>query len=58
MLVLKSIETIKEDREYMMDKMRRARDNSQIKAKVKTVNKKYKKPVSSVRIGRSQSRTL
>ena len=36
----------------MKDKMRQARDNSQVKAKVKTVNKMYKKASSSVRQSR------
>lgn len=48
MLVIKSIGAIKEHREYLKDKMRQARDNSQVKAKVKTVNKNYKKPSSSL----------
>ena len=42
MIVYKSISAVKEYREYMKDKMRRARDHNNAKAKVSTVNKKYR----------------
>ena len=53
MLVIKSIEAVKEEREYLKDKMRLARNNSSVKAKVSTVNKNYKKPTSTMRSSRS-----
>lgn len=43
MIVYKSISAVKEYREYMKDKMRKARDYQHIKAKVSTVNKGYQK---------------
>ena len=41
MIVYKSISAVKEYREYMKEKMRKARDSHNIKAKVSTVNKTY-----------------
>lgn len=43
MIVYKSISAVKEYREYMKDKMRKARDSHNVKAKVSTVNKSYLK---------------
>lgn len=58
MLVIKSIEAIKEHKDYLKDKWRQARDNSQVKAKVKTVNKNYKKPTSSFKISSRMSSSM
>ena len=53
MIVYKSISAVKEYREYMKEKMRRARDYQNIKAKVSTVNKNYQKRKASVRSSRN-----
>ena len=49
MILFKSVESIKEYREYMKDKMREARERNIVRPKISTVNKKYKKPVASAR---------
>ena len=43
MILYKSIAAVKEHREYMKDKMRKARDYSNTKSKINNVNKVYKK---------------
>ena len=58
MIVYKSISAVKEYREYMKEKMRRARDYQNVKAKVSTVNKNYQKRKASARSSRNDDITL
>ena len=41
MILYKSVTAVKEYRQYMKDRMKKARDSSSVKAKVSTVNTLY-----------------
>lgn len=55
MIIYKSMASIHSYREYIKDKMRRARDNSLSKAKVSTINKKYLGKKSHEKLNKNSS---
>ena len=57
MILYKSIASVKDYREYLKDRMKQARDSSRAKARVSTINKKYRSGRMSMNLSNNGSQS-